>query len=208
MIRRLPEHEQQASVCRRRSRLRSSDVRRQSVGGESAPECRSKAYDQRQGSGDVPGEDAAFRWYYHQPMRRLSCAPSHKGSAHHPLVAAVRRTLTAALTLLVLGALGTVGGAHSASAATVSCDTPSLISAITTANGTPGGSTLVLPTGCVYTLASANNATDGGTGLPVITGNVTIQGARGHHHPIERHGRAGLPHLRRGQRWQPDLRTR
>ena len=72
---------------------------------------------------------------------------------------------------------GTVGGAHSASAATLSCDTPSLISAITTANGTPGGSTLVLPTGCVYTLESANNTTEGGTGLPVITGNVTIQGS-------------------------------
>jgi hypothetical protein len=36
---------------------------------------------------------------------------------------------------------------------------------------------LTLTTGCVYTLTSANNATDGGTGLPVITGKVTIQGA-------------------------------
>ena len=94
-----------------------------------------------------------------------------------PGLLAVRRPLTAALAVLVLGAIGTVGGAHSASAATLSCDTPSLISAITTANGTPGGSTLVLPTGCVYTLESANNATEGGTGLPVITGNVTIQGS-------------------------------
>jgi hypothetical protein len=89
----------------------------------------------------------------------------------------VRRPLTAALAVLVLGALGSVGGAHSASAATVSCDAPSLISAITTANGTPGGGTLTLTTGCVYTLESANNTTEGGTGLPVITGSVTIQGA-------------------------------
>jgi chitodextrinase len=36
---------------------------------------------------------------------------------------------------------------------------------------------MILTTGCVYTLTSANNATDGGTGLPVITGKVTIQGA-------------------------------
>jgi chitodextrinase len=109
-------------------------------------------------------------------MIRLSCASSHKGSAHHALLA-VRRPLTAALVVLVLGALGSVGGAHSANAATVSCDTPTLVSAISTANATPGGGTLTLTTGCVYTLASANNTTDGGTGLPVITGNVTIQGA-------------------------------
>jgi hypothetical protein len=110
-------------------------------------------------------------------MLNLPCAPSHNGSAHHPRSAGVRRPLTAALAVLVLGTLGSVGLAHSANAATLSCDTPSLISAITTANGTPGGSTLVLPTGCVYTLESANNTTEGGTGLPVITGNVTIQGA-------------------------------
>ena len=126
-------------------------------------------------------------------MRRLSCAPSHKGSTHHPRFAAVRRPLTAALTVLVLGALGSVGGAYSASAATVSCDTPSLISAITTANGTPGGGTLVLTTGCVYTLASTNNATDGGTGLPVITGNVTVQGEGG---AITRSTATGVPAFR------------
>ena len=79
--------------------------------------------------------------------------------------------------MLVLGALGSVGGACSANAATVSCDAPTLVSAISTANATPGGGTLALTTGCVYTLASTNNTTDGGTGLPVITGKVTIQGA-------------------------------
>ena len=142
--------------------------------------------------------------HYDHTMLRLPCAPSHNG-AHHPRVAAVRRPLTAALAVLVLGALGSVGGAHSASAATVSCDTPSLISAITTANGTPGGSTLVLTTGCVYTLASANNTTDGGTGLPVITGNVTIQGAGATITRSSATGVTGLPHLRRGQRRQPDL---
>ena len=116
-----------------------------------------------------------------------------KGSARHTLVAAVRRPLTAALVVLVLGAIGSVGGEQSADAATVSCDTPSLISAIATANGTPGGSTLVLSTGCVYTLASANNTTDGGTGLPVITGNITVQGVGA---TITRSTASGVPAFR------------
>ena len=51
-----------------------------------------------------------------------------------------------------------------------------LVAAIQTANGTAGGATVTLPAGCVYTLTAANNTTDGGTGLPVITGKVTIQG--------------------------------
>jgi chitodextrinase len=35
---------------------------------------------------------------------------------------------------------------------------------------------VTLPSGCVYILSTKRNATDGGTGLPVITGKVTIQG--------------------------------
>jgi hypothetical protein len=131
--------------------------------------------------------------HYHSTMLRLPRAPRRNGNAHHPLVAAVRRPLTAALAVLALGAVGSVGGEQSASAATVSCDTPSLISAIAAANGTPGGSTLVLATGCVYTLESANNTTDGGTGLPVITGNVTIQGAGA---TITRSTASGVPAFR------------
>ena len=130
------------TVCRRRSRLRGICIFGDNWGAAMPRECRKGRYRPVPGSGMYAGKDAAFRWYYHQPMRRLSCAPSHKGSTHHPRFAAVRRPLTAALTVLVLGALGSVGGAYSASAATVSCDTPSLISAITTANGTPGGGTL------------------------------------------------------------------
>jgi chitodextrinase len=83
----------------------------------------------------------------------------------------------AAAAVLVLGAIGTVEGAQSANAATVACSTSSLIAGIVIANGTPGGGTVTLTKGCVYTLASANNATDGGTGLPVISGQVTVQGA-------------------------------
>jgi hypothetical protein len=137
--------------------------------------------------------DAPSRGYYHQTMLRLPRAPRRNGNAHHPLVAAVRRPLTAALAVVALGAIGSVGGEQSASAATVSCDTPSLISAIAAANGTPGGSTLVLSTGCVYKLESANNTTDGGTGLPVITGQVTVQGAGD---TITRSTASGVPAFR------------
>ena len=126
-------------------------------------------------------------------MLRLPCAQSHNGNAHHPRFAAVRRPLTSALAVLVLGALGSVGVEQSANAATVSCSTPNLISAITTANGTPGGGTLVLATGCVYTLESANNTTEGGTGLPVITGNVAVQGAGA---TIARSTATGVPAFR------------
>ena len=54
-------------------------------------------------------------------------------------------------------------------------------------------STLVLAPGCVYTLESANNTTEGGTGLPVITGNVTIQGAGA---TIARSTATGVPAFR------------
>src|SRR5450631_446747 len=126
-------------------------------------------------------------------MLKLPCAPSHDGSARHLRFAAVRRPLASALAVLVLGALGSVGVEQFANAATVSCDTPSLISAIATANGTSGGGTVVLATGCVYTLESANNTTEGGTGLPVITGNVTIQGAGA---TITRSSATGVPAFR------------
>ncbi len=126
-------------------------------------------------------------------MLKLPCAPSHNGSAHHLRFAAVRRPLASALAVLVLGALGSVGMEQVANAATVSCATPSLISAIATANGTSGGGTVVLATGCVYTLESANNTTEGGTGLPLITGNVTIQGAGA---TITRSSATGVPAFR------------
>lgn len=78
--------------------------------------------------------------------------------------------------LLACAALSNVVLTESAGAATASCSVSSLISAISAANVTPGGGTVGLATGCTYTLTQANNSTDGGTGLPVITGAVTIQG--------------------------------
>ncbi len=87
-----------------------------------------------------------------------------------------RRRLLISAAVLAGAALSNVGLVESANAATVSCSASSLVSAISLANITPGGGTVTLTSGCVYTLTSANNATDGGTGLPVISGKVTVQG--------------------------------
>ena len=64
-----------------------------------------------------------------------------------------------------------------AGAATVPCSVSSLVSAISAANGGQGGGTVTLTSGCTYTLTAANTSTDGGTGLPVITGKVTVRAA-------------------------------
>lgn len=59
---------------------------------------------------------------------------------------------------------------------TPQCSVSTLVSAVSTANSTPGGGTVTLASGCVYTLTSANITVDGGNGLPMITGRVTVQG--------------------------------
>jgi hypothetical protein len=69
-----------------------------------------------------------------------------------------------------------VVAAQTAAGAAVTSSVPSLVAAVNAANAAAGGGTVTLPAGCVYTLTAANNATDGGTGLPVITRNVTVQG--------------------------------
>ena len=77
--------------------------------------------------------------------------------------------------MLVVAALGSAAVATPALAATVPCTASDLISAISAANGS--GGTVTLTSGCVYTLTAVNNTTDGGgVGLPVISGNVTVQG--------------------------------
>jgi chitodextrinase len=75
--------------------------------------------------------------------------------------------------------------------AAISCSVSSLVSAIKTANSTNGSFTLARK--CTYTLTKAENATDGGTGLPVITGKVTIHGNLG---TIKRSTAAGTPAFR------------
>ena len=85
--------------------------------------------------------------------------------------------------MVTLLGLSSLAGASEAVAATskvnlaqANCDPTKLVSAVTTANTAPGGGTVTLTSGCLYTLTAANNTTDGGTGLPVITGNVTVAG--------------------------------
>lgn len=72
---------------------------------------------------------------------------------------------------------GLAGTSAAAPTAAVPCAVSSLISAISTANTAPAGGSITLASGCVYTLTSANNTTDGGTGLPVITGHVSVTGS-------------------------------
>ena len=91
-----------------------------------------------------------------------------------------RRILArAACSAVLLAAAGVASAtfAPAALASVVPCSVSSLVSAITTANNTPGGGTLTLTSGCTYILTAKNNSTDGGTGLPVIKGQVTIQGS-------------------------------
>jgi Ricin-type beta-trefoil lectin domain/Chlamydia polymorphic membrane protein (Chlamydia_PMP) repeat len=75
--------------------------------------------------------------------------------------------------LLTASAASAASGAAGALAATP-CTVPALKSAITAAN--ISGGTITLPSGCTITLAAQDNATNGPTGLPVITGKVTING--------------------------------
>jgi chitodextrinase len=77
--------------------------------------------------------------------------------------------------MLIGGVTGSVAISSPAFAQTP-CTASALISAITLANATNG--TVTLTSGCTYTLTAINNTTDnGGVGLPVIEGDVTIQGA-------------------------------
>jgi chitodextrinase len=93
--------------------------------------------------------------------------------------------------VLGTGVLGSLAAVQPALAGTVPCTVASLVSAISAANGTNG--TVTLASGCVYTLTTANNSTDGGTGLPVITGKVTVQGSGA---TIARSTAAGTPAFR------------
>ncbi len=83
-------------------------------------------------------------------------------------------TVGAAVGLMAFGVLATP---LTAAAAPIACSAPALITAISAANSQVGGGTVTLAAGCVYTLTALNSSTDGGTGLPVITGNVTVAGS-------------------------------
>jgi hypothetical protein len=65
-------------------------------------------------------------------------------------------------------------GAGGAAAVSVPCSATTLVRDVGMVSST--GGTVTLASGCVYKLTAQNNSTDGGTGLPVIKGNVTVQG--------------------------------
>ena len=86
----------------------------------------------------------------------------------------VRRLSAAAAVLIAAGMASVV--VESPALAQTPCTASALTLAIATANSTNG--TVTLTSGCTYTLTAINNTTDnGGVGLPVITGTVTIQGS-------------------------------
>jgi hypothetical protein len=85
---------------------------------------------------------------------------------------AFRIAVAAGLVAAAVGGLASAGAA-----AVVPCSVPSLVAAITAANSASGGGSVTLASGCVYSLTAANNTVDGGNGLPVITGQVTIDGS-------------------------------
>lgn len=60
----------------------------------------------------------------------------------------------------------------------VGCSVSELITAINTANATPEADTLELSTGCLYALTAVNNTgeTYGPNGLPVVVGDLTLNG--------------------------------
>jgi hypothetical protein len=72
---------------------------------------------------------------------------------------------------------------------------PDLIADINAANAAGGANTITLVAGTTYTLTAADNATDGGNGLPVITSgdNLTITG---NGDTIQRSTASGTPAFR------------
>ncbi len=101
------------------------------------------------------------------------------------------RRLGTLLAAVIAAGSGMVVTAQIAAAA-ITCSSASLIAAITTANKASGG-TVTLGSACTIALTAANNTTDGGTGLPVITGKVTIAGNGA---TIERSTATGTPAFR------------
>jgi hypothetical protein len=91
------------------------------------------------------------------------------------------RMIGAVSLAAALGALMATTAAGAPSAAQVPCSVggPSGLIAAINAAKQAGGGTLDLAAGCTYKLTVADNDTDGGNGLPVLTGRITIVGGRG-----------------------------
>src|SRR5579859_6947357 len=130
------------------------------------------------------GEEQVVRRWFNRALARRSSRPDlgigRVGAGSRRTRGQFRvtwvRRVSAGAAVLVGGITGSVAVSSPAFAATTPCTTAALISDITTANASNG--TVTLTASCTYTLTAINNTTDnGGVGLPVITGNVTIQGA-------------------------------
>jgi hypothetical protein len=93
------------------------------------------------------------------------------------IIGSRRFRVAAAAGLAAAAAVGSARGSAAAPEAVVPCSVSSLISAISTANTTSADSSIMLTSGCIYTLTAPDNTTDGGTGLPVITGHVSVAGS-------------------------------
>ncbi len=105
----------------------------------------------------------------------------------------VKPILIIGLTMLLVSMLSPTPIVHAATKS-VACDVNALISAINTANATPGANVLELATNCTYTATVVNNTGDRGTNaFPQITGNITLNG---HNTTIQRSTNAGTPMFR------------
>jgi hypothetical protein len=87
----------------------------------------------------------------------------------------LRRRVLAALGIAALsaGAVPMSAAPAAAATATVPCSVSALVAAIDAANATPGADVISLAPHCTYTLSDANN---GQNGLPLISGDITING--------------------------------
>src|ERR1700686_2930674 len=115
-----------------------------------------------------PGRTAGRRW-----DRPVSSRAVRRRRRRHTRMPSLWRLVLLSAVALSATLIATP---LTAAAAPIACSTSALISAIAAASG---GGSVTLASGCVYTLTSANNSTDGGggTALPVITGTVTIAGS-------------------------------
>ncbi|WP_407840970.1 hypothetical protein ACE1OC_38700 [Streptomyces sp. DSM 116496] len=86
-----------------------------------------------------------------------------------------RRHVSAVLGLVAGVLVAVPAPAAHAAAVQVRCSVPDLVAAINAANGSPGPDTLRLAHRCTYKLTAPDPANPG-TGLPVITSEITIDG--------------------------------
>jgi parallel beta-helix repeat protein len=101
--------------------------------------------------------------------------------------------MTRLAVAMLLGLLALVPPTHAAEVSCAAGDVACLITAIHTANATGGPQTILLMTG-LYRLTTVDHDTDGPTGLPSITGTLTLRGEGPQHTVLER--AAGAPPFR------------